>query len=65
MVYFILCKVYFSKKTAINKHGSLLNGRLAEILTEIHTDVCNLSQNAPGNKRDSWMARGMDKRIIT
>ena len=64
-MYFIVHKVFISKKTTVNKHSSLLNGRLAKILMEMHTDVCNLSQNAPGNKRDSWMAREMDKWIIT
>lgn len=64
-MHFIVHKVYISKKTTVNKHSSLLNGRLAKILTEMHTDVCNLSQNAPGNKRDSRMDRGMDTWIIT
>ena len=54
-----------SVQATVNKHSSLLNGRLAKILMEMHTDVCNLSQNAPGNKKDSWMDRGMDKWIIT
>ena len=35
-MYFIVNKVYISKKTTVNKHSSLLNGRLAKILTEMH-----------------------------
>ena len=64
-MYFIVHKVFISKKTTVNKHSSPLNVRLAKILTEVHTDVGNLLQNASGNKRDSWMDRRMDKRIIT
>ena len=40
----------YPKKIAVNKHGSLLNGRHAEILTERHTDDCNLPENAPRKK---------------
>ena len=40
----------YSKKMTVNKQGSLLNGRLAAILTERHSDVCNLPENAPRKK---------------
>jgi len=43
---------FISKENCYKKHGSLLNGRLAEILKEMHTDVCNLPQNAPRKKID-------------
>ena len=50
LVCFIVCKAYISKKIPLNKHSSLDNGTLAEILMELHTDVCNLPQNAPRNE---------------
>ena len=46
---------FISKENCYKKHGSLLNSRLAEILKEMHTDVCNLPQNAPRKKIDDWI----------
>ena len=46
---------FISKENCYKKHGSLLNGRLAEILEEMHPDVCNFPQNAPRKKTDDWI----------
>ena len=62
---FIVHKVHISKKTTVKNHSSLLNGRLDKIVMEMHTDVCTLSQNSPGNKSDSSMDKGMETWIIT
>ena len=51
--YISLIVKFISKKIAVNKHGSLLNGRLAEILKETYFDVCNFPQKASRIKINS------------
>ena len=64
LVYFIEGNIQsISKEYCLNKYSSSIYGRFAEILTKLHTYGCNLSQNAPRNKMDSWMDSVMDKWI--